>query len=313
MRRSCSPESCLMGTLRSGHAHPRRSTGCGWSTRPIRRPTCRRPLGTESAPAPRPTTQSGMRRTRFGSRWSSLPRRPSSPRSASRSRSSAPSPMSRSSRPLSAPACVAVGAVGATALGLLLVTGVAPVWAETTPGPVKELRAPSVDLQTGVSSLDGTVTVEGTRNGAKARIDATVLFGKDSAQLRPGARVRIRQVAKEFARKGPGKVRVVGYTDDLGPADHGLRLSLRRAVAVANTLTDLLPRDGYPMTAVGKGEQDPAVPNTSEANRRKNRRVVITLERAHPAEPEPKPKTPTEKPKPRPTTAPTSPTTRSQT
>ena len=34
------------------------------------------------------------------------------------------------------------------------------------------------------------------------------------------------------------------------------------------------------MTAPGKGEQDPAVPNTSEANRRKNRRVVITLDRA---------------------------------
>ena len=106
---------------------------------------------------------------------------------------------------------------------------------------MKDLEAPSVDLHTGVSSLDGTVTVEGTRRGAKARIDATVLFGKDSAQLRPGARARIRQVAKEFARKGPGKVRVVGYTDDLGPADHGLRLSIRRAGAVANTLADLLP------------------------------------------------------------------------
>src|SRR5215203_2150162 len=217
--------------------------------------------------------------------------------------------MSRSPRPRIAPACVAVGVA---ALSLLLIAGVAPACAETIPGPVKDLETPSVDLHTGVSSLDGTVTVEGTRNGAKARIDATVLFGKDSAQLRPGARVRIRQVAKEFARKGPGKVRVVGYTDDLGPADHGLRLSLRRAGAVANTLTDLLPRTGYPMTAVGKGEQDPAVPNTSEANRRKNRRVVIILERADAAKPEPKPKTPTDKPKPQPSTAPSSPTSRSE-
>src|SRR5215207_10686543 len=105
--------------------------------------------------------------------------------------------MSRSARPPSWPACVAVGAA---ALSLLLVAGVAPAWAETTPGPVKDLEAPSVDLQTGVSSLDGTVTVEGTRNGAKARIDATVLFGKDSAQLRDGARACIRQVATQFAR-----------------------------------------------------------------------------------------------------------------
>src|SRR5215213_5507339 len=105
--------------------------------------------------------------------------------------------MSRSSRPRSRPTCVAVGAA---ALSLLLVTGMAPACADTIPGPVKDLETPSVDLQTGVSSLDGTVTVEGTRNGAKARIDATVLFGRDSAQLRPGARDRIGQVAKEFAR-----------------------------------------------------------------------------------------------------------------
>ena len=64
--------------------------------------------------------------------------------------------------------------------------GVPPAWAEPTPGPVKDLTAPTVDLHTGVSSLDGTVTVEGTKRGAKARIDATVLFGKDSAMLRPG-------------------------------------------------------------------------------------------------------------------------------
>ena len=206
--------------------------------------------------------------------------------------------MSPSSSPLRG---LAYAAAGLAPLTLLLAMGVAPAWADPAPGPVKDLTAPTVELHTGVSSLDGTVTVEGTKRGAKARIDATVLFGKDSAKLRPGARDRIRQVAKEFARKGPGKVRVIGYTDDLGPADHGLRLSIRRAGAVANVLADLLPRTGYPMTAVGKGEQDPAVPNTSEANRRKNRRVVITLDRAEVAQPEPKPTPPAEKPKPKPT------------
>lgn len=218
--------------------------------------------------------------------------------------------MSRWSRPHTAPGRIAIGAA---ALSLLMVTGLAQAWAEPSPGPVFDLEAPSVDLHTGVSSLDGSVTVEDTRGGAKARIDATVLFGKDSAQLRPAARGLIRQVAKEFIRNGPGKVRVVGYTDDLGPADHGLRLSIHRAGAVANTLADLLPRSGYPMTAIGKGEQDPAVPNTSEANRRKNRRVVITLDRVDTAKPGSETSTQPDKQKPKhePTAVAASPATRS--
>ncbi len=180
--------------------------------------------------------------------------------------------MSRSSSPqLGRRIAAALAAVAA-----ILLSAPGTAYAETTPGPVK-------DLQTGVASLDGTVVIQGTKKGANARIDATVLFGKDSAKLRPDARDRIRQVADDFARRGQGKVRVTGYTDDLGPADHGLRLSMRRAGAVADTLADLLPARGYPMTAIGKGEQDPAVPNTSEANRRKNRRVVITLDLTDPA------------------------------
>jgi outer membrane protein OmpA-like peptidoglycan-associated protein len=41
---------------------------------------------------------------------------------------------------------------------------------------------------------------------------------------------------------------------------------------------DLVERD-YPFTLVGKGEDDAAVPNTSEANRKKNRRVVIVYDK----------------------------------
>jgi outer membrane protein OmpA-like peptidoglycan-associated protein len=40
-----------------------------------------------------------------------------------------------------------------------------------------------------------------------------------------------------------------------------------------------LPEPDYPFTLVGKGENDSAVPNTSEANRKKNRRVVIVFDK----------------------------------
>ena len=40
-----------------------------------------------------------------------------------------------------------------------------------------------------------------------------------------------------------------------------------------------LPAGEFEMTVVGKGEADPAVPNTSDANRRVNRRVVVLYQR----------------------------------
>lgn len=107
--------------------------------------------------------------------------------------------MSRSAdrQRLALPAGFAAAATVATLLAG--VAGAMPAWADPArPGPVSDLTTPTSDLYTGIASLDGTVTVERTRKGAKARIDATVLFGKDSAVLRPGARARIRQVAAEF-------------------------------------------------------------------------------------------------------------------
>lgn len=50
----------------------------------------------------------------------------------------------------------------------------------------------------------------------------------------------------------------------------------RGAQAVAAVLRRSLPAPSYPFVVVGRGESDPAVPNTSEKNRRINRRVVIT-------------------------------------
>jgi hypothetical protein len=57
---------------------------------------------------------------------------------------------------------------------------------------------------------------------------------------------------------------------------HGLVLSRRRAAAVAQVLRPNLDKADYPFSVSGRGEADPAVPNTSEKNRRLNRRVEWT-------------------------------------
>lgn len=146
--------------------------------------------------------------------------------------------------------------------------------------PIVAIAAPVVDIRAGSSSLDGTVAVEQRRNaGTAARLDSQVLFGKDSGRLRPAARKIIEDLAKQLRRDGPGKITVTGYTDDLGPAEHGLRLSRRRAAAVADLLGTSLGPDWPKIKTIGRGEADPAVPNTSEKNRRLNRRVIITVQR----------------------------------
>lgn len=109
----------------------------------------------------------------------------------------------------------------------------------------------------------------------QARLNANVSFAKDSAVLLPAATQRLKRVAEQLAAQPPGNLSIVGYTDDLGSAEHGLVLSRQRADAVKAALGGVLGK--FTVTVEGKGEADPLVPNTSENNRAKNRRVEIQL------------------------------------
>jgi outer membrane protein OmpA-like peptidoglycan-associated protein len=176
-----------------------------------------------------------------------------------------------SSRRLAVPATVV--AVVAVAAGL-----VAPAWAGSGSAPVVDVVAPVVDISFPTADLAGAARVEEAPREVKVVLSSEVLFGKDSARIRPTVLSRLREVAGALERGGPGRLAIVGYTDDLGSAAHGLALSRQRAAAVARALRPLLPSSSYPFAVSGKGEAEPAVPNDSEAHRRLNRRVEITFE-----------------------------------
>lgn len=190
----------------------------------------------------------------------------------------------------------AVLSLGVAALVLTM-----PMSAQGAPvggsAPVLNINTRTVEIYGGTAELDGSTTVEKTSTGSRSRVDCTVLFAKDSDRLRSGAKEKLDRLARQLRAQGPGKLRITGYTDDLGPAAHGLDLSRRRATRVAEELRHRLPAKAYPMDVRGRGEADPAVPNTSEANRRKNRRVVVTLTLT--------PSTPRAQTRSRPTTSPT--------
>lgn len=116
-------------------------------------------------------------------------------------------------------------------------------------------------------------------SGGETRIDlsANVLFDKDSDVIKPAGRKIIDRAARELVEhKVSGTVSVIGYTDNLGSASHGLDLSRRRAGAVAKVLGPQLPK-GVRLVTDGKGEADPVASNDTEAGRRLNRRVTLTV------------------------------------
>ena len=187
--------------------------------------------------------------------------------------------MSRSSSSRLVRALVVVGlASGVTAAHLV------PAAAEDTApvlpivAPVLPLDAPVLDISFGESDVRNEARVEQLPRKTTITLDSTVLFAKDSAKINGRAGARLQEVARQLEDRGPGTVAVTGYTDDLGSAAYGKKLSRQRADAVAEVLRRDLPEGDFDFAVVGKGEDDPAVPNKDEASRRINRRVVVVYE-----------------------------------
>lgn len=71
-------------------------------------------------------------------------------------------------------------------------------------------------------------------------------------------------------------VEIQGHTDNTGTSEYNLSLSQRRAEAVREALVKL-GVDGSRLEARGYGDKRPLVPNVTDANREKNRRVQLII------------------------------------
>ncbi|WP_437097466.1 OmpA family protein [Streptomyces sp. enrichment culture] len=108
-------------------------------------------------------------------------------------------------------------------------------------------------------------------------MQAEVLFAKDSGRLSDSARSRIAAIAREIERRAATRVRVAGFTDNLGSSAHGDILSTQRAGAVRDVLANDLRSEAVTFEAHGFGERRPIASNATEAGRRENRRVEISF------------------------------------
>jgi len=103
-----------------------------------------------------------------------------------------------------------------------------------------------------------------------------IYFESGSAQIKPESFGVLDLVAQTLIDNAGVRVRIAGHTDSDGSSSYNQGLSERRA----NSVLDYLVRKGVPantLTAIGYGEENPVVPNTSAANKAQNRRIEFTV------------------------------------
>jgi outer membrane protein OmpA-like peptidoglycan-associated protein len=163
-------------------------------------------------------------------------------------------------------------------------SGAVPAPPSASAGPARKpldltkLGAPlASDLDLESARLDLPLRTDQQQQDVRLTLSADVLFAVDSAALSAASTATLSAAAGQVRAAGPGALLITGYTDNTGTSAHNLVLSQQRAQSVAAALTPLLATDRWPQTVAGKGETEPLVPNTSDANRQLNRRVTISF------------------------------------
>ncbi len=113
------------------------------------------------------------------------------------------------------------------------------------------------------------------RKGDSLIVQLHIRFDYDSHELGDGQE-RLLETLSMYARQYDGSIMVIGHTDDAGEPTYNLLLSKRRA----DSVSDFLVGQGVAkskLSASGRGEEVPLVPNTNNSNKAKNRRVEIVF------------------------------------
>lgn len=121
-----------------------------------------------------------------------------------------------------------------------------------------------------------TKTSFGTIEKGKAIVLTNLYFDQSSPVLRPESGVQLDELVKLMTQNPTLRIEIRGHTDNAGDFDLNLKLSRDRCQSVIGYLTQkgIAPTRMQP---VGRGPLDPVAPNTTEDNRKKNRRVEFVV------------------------------------
>ncbi len=115
-----------------------------------------------------------------------------------------------------------------------------------------------------------------TEEGWSLGLPERLLFNFNKSDIKPENGKEIIRLAKQLNKYDLQKLKIVGHTDDIGNPEYNQKLSEERAQSVAGIFLN----EGFKQTnlnVIGRGSNQPFVPNTSDENRASNRRVAIII------------------------------------
>lgn len=138
--------------------------------------------------------------------------------------------------------------------------------------------------------VDGAIELESLGQQIIIRIRENGSFPSGSSFLQPRFKPIVQRIGA-LLNDVPGEITVTGHTDNIQVSDelhsNNWDLSAKRAVSVA---TEMIKAQGFDRTrlvVVGHAETKPLMPNDTEQNRRRNRRVEIAIMQGKAKESEP--------------------------
>ncbi len=106
------------------------------------------------------------------------------------------------------------------------------------------------------------------------RVSVNPVLG--STALTAQARKDLDKIAKIMKKNPEIKLEIIGHTCDIGSKEANYRIGMKRAKVVSNYFVSKgISRNR--LKEISKGKDQPLVPNTSEANRLKNRRIEFKV------------------------------------
>jgi OOP family OmpA-OmpF porin len=100
-----------------------------------------------------------------------------------------------------------------------------------------------------------------------------ILFDVNSATIKPESFGVLKDIANVLTENASVKVQIIGHTDSDGDDSANLLLSKKRSEAVKTALSKDFGIEGARLETDGKGESEPASPNSTAEGKANNRRV----------------------------------------
>jgi len=125
---------------------------------------------------------------------------------------------------------------------------------------------------------DKDIEVRGNDNYAVYSLEETILFDPDKSEIKKAGADKLKQIAASAEKRfSGGKVRIYGYTDSTGSAEHNKELAKQRAESVQTWLVSNgnISEDRISVEPVG--ENKAASTNATAEGRAQNRRVEVVI------------------------------------